>query len=385
MDGEYRGLWEFSIFFNAISFIHIKINIYFYNYHIINQHKNLKKMKKFVIGCIILNTLAITSTYAQNDNRKSEEKIILQDNKPSNEVEIEIRDGNVYVDGKKVAPYALNRNLKIIKKLNKAFDNSEMPDVELHIDKKILGGDAAPDNNKAMLGVSTEPSTNNDGALVKSVNANTPAAKAGLRDGDIITKVDKTTITSPQDLVAAINNYKPGDKVSVSLKRDGKEITETVTLTAREDNGFGSNFGNPDGDEDMMGSIQQMMRRFGDFGGNPFEGMEEMGGNGNFKIYGNGIPSNNNPKLGAQVEERADGQGIRVVKVVEKSAAEKAGILAEDIITNFGGNSINSIDDLSKALADTKDKKDIVVEVMRAGKAKTLYVQIEKPLRKKEF
>ena len=71
-------------------------------------------MKKFVIGCIILNTLAITSTYAQNDNRKSEEKIILQDNKPSNEVEIEIRDGNVYVDGKKVAPYALNRNLKII-------------------------------------------------------------------------------------------------------------------------------------------------------------------------------------------------------------------------------------------------------------------------------
>jgi S1-C subfamily serine protease len=71
--------------------------------------------------------------------------------------------------------------------------------------------------------------------------------------------------------------------------------------------------------------------------------------------------------------------------VVEKSAAEKAGILAEDIITNFGGNSINSIDDLSKALADTKDKKDIVVEVMRAGKAKTLYVQIEKPLRKKEF
>jgi serine protease Do len=340
-------------------------------------------MKKIIIYSLFSTVFSI-GAIAQNSTRKSEEKIILQDNQSGNEVKIEIKDGNIFVDGKKVAPYALNRNLTIIKKLNNALGSMDSPDVELRIDKDLFGGDMAQ-TNKAMLGVSTEENQGNAGAKVRDVNANTPAAKAGIRSGDVITKIDKVTITSPQDLVNTINDYKPGDKVTVYLNRDGKEIEEKVTLEAKADNGVGGIFGDPNSD-DMMENLQKMMRRFGDFGGNnPFDNMEEIGGNDNVKIFGNGIPSNNNMRIGAQLEERADGQGVRVVSVSPKSVADRAGISAEDIIVNFGGNPIKSLDDVSKALADTKDKKDIVVDVMRGGKLKTVYLQIEKPLRKKEF
>jgi serine protease Do len=347
-------------------------------------------MKKIIIAMLLCNAIGIATIKAQSTKSKSEEKIILQDSKPTSQVEIEIRDGNIYVDGKKVAPYALNRNLTIIKKLGKILNDNNAPDVDIQMNENIFGGDASVDN-KPMLGVSTEPSKQNDGAVVNSINANTPAAKAGLQIGDIITKVDKIAITNPQDLVGAISNYKPGDKVTIGFARNGKEMNEQITLAPKENSNMGNLFGGPNG-QDMMGSMQEMMKRFGEFGNgsNPFEGMDEIGGDGNMKVFGNkgmmgNIPSNNNAKLGAQVEDRADGEGVRVTKVIEKSSADKAGIVVEDIIINFGGNAIKSIDDLSNALLDTKDKKEIVVDVMRAGKIKTLYVVIEKALRKKEF
>jgi predicted metalloprotease with PDZ domain len=347
-------------------------------------------MKKSIIALLLCHTIGIVQVHAQTQKNKSEEKIILQNGKPSSQVEIEIRDGNIYVDGIKVAPYALNRNLTIIKKLGKILNDNNAPDVELNLDKDIFGGDATAEN-KPMLGVSTEPSKQNDGAVVNSINANTPAAKAGLQAGDVINKIDKIAITNPQDLVGAISNYKPGDKVIIGFNRNGKEMSEQITLAPKENNGMGNLFGGPNS-EDMMGSMQEMMKRFGDFGNgtNPFEGLEEIGSDGNTKIFGNrgvmnGIPNSNSAKLGAQVEDRADGQGVRVTKLVSNSSADKAGIQVEDIITKFGEYDIKSIDDLSEALLKVKDKKEIAINIMRTGKAKIVYVVMDKPLRKKEF
>jgi putative serine protease PepD len=57
-----------------------------------------------------------------------------------------------------------------------------------------------------------------------------PAAKAGLRPGDVITKLDGQPIESSADLAAQIRSKAPGDKVKVTYQRDGKESTVEVTL-----------------------------------------------------------------------------------------------------------------------------------------------------------
>jgi putative serine protease PepD len=83
----------------------------------------------------------------------------------------------------------------------------------------------------AYLGVSTsDASAATAGALVQSVSSGGPAADAGLRSGDVITKLGSIAIKGPNDLVAAIANHKPGDEVTVTVQR-GSDTTElTVTL-----------------------------------------------------------------------------------------------------------------------------------------------------------
>ena len=61
----------------------------------------------------------------------------------------------------------------------------------------------------------------------------TAAAKAGLRAGDIVTKLDSTTISGQTDLSGVIDGKKPGDKMTVTYIRAGKTHTTLVTLGAR--------------------------------------------------------------------------------------------------------------------------------------------------------
>jgi serine protease Do len=62
------------------------------------------------------------------------------------------------------------------------------------------------------------------------VLADSPAAKAGLKDGDIITKVGGVKIDSTHSLQSLVGKYKVGDKVELTVHRDGKDQTMTVTL-----------------------------------------------------------------------------------------------------------------------------------------------------------
>jgi putative serine protease PepD len=83
----------------------------------------------------------------------------------------------------------------------------------------------------AYLGVSTSSvSSTTSGALVQSVTSGGPAADAGLRSGDVITKLGSTTIKGTNDLVAAIATHKPGDKVTVTVRRGSDTSDLTVTL-----------------------------------------------------------------------------------------------------------------------------------------------------------
>lgn len=68
------------------------------------------------------------------------------------------------------------------------------------------------------------------GAIIRVVTPDLCGAKAGLQAGDIVTKIDSTDVTSASDLTSAIGNYKPGDKVTLTIFRSGETKTVEVTL-----------------------------------------------------------------------------------------------------------------------------------------------------------
>jgi putative serine protease PepD len=68
------------------------------------------------------------------------------------------------------------------------------------------------------------------GARVSTVNPGSPAQRAGLRQGDVVTEIDGQTVTSAEALIVAIRTHRPGEKVQLSYERDGRDRQATVTL-----------------------------------------------------------------------------------------------------------------------------------------------------------
>lgn len=68
----------------------------------------------------------------------------------------------------------------------------------------------------------------------EAVTKDGPAARAGLRAGDVITKFNDTVVDSGPTLIGEIWTHKPGDKVTLTYKRDGKTATAEVTLGERK-------------------------------------------------------------------------------------------------------------------------------------------------------
>jgi S1-C subfamily serine protease len=88
--------------------------------------------------------------------------------------------------------------------------------------------------DRAWLGVSSSEDPPRDGALVQDVTG-APAARAGLRPGDLIVQFDGRKIASPSDLGQAVLTRKPGDTVEVVVQRNGSRQTLKVTLGSRPD------------------------------------------------------------------------------------------------------------------------------------------------------
>ena len=71
-----------------------------------------------------------------------------------------------------------------------------------------------------------------DGAQVQNVQAGGAAAAAGIVEGDVVVKVGDRTIGGADELVVAVRAHHPGDVVPVTLVRDSRTLTVSVTLTA---------------------------------------------------------------------------------------------------------------------------------------------------------
>lgn len=73
-----------------------------------------------------------------------------------------------------------------------------------------------------------------EGVLVRSVSSGTPASKAGLKAGDVITRVDGLTVTSLQELRARLREKRDEKTVSLMVMRQGAQLSVTVTLESPE-------------------------------------------------------------------------------------------------------------------------------------------------------
>ncbi len=84
---------------------------------------------------------------------------------------------------------------------------------------------------KVTLGIMPDYTFQEGGVRVDGVSDNRPAMKAGLKQGDIITKLGSNKINGMQTYMEALGKFAPGDKTQVTVIRDGKELTLPIDLS----------------------------------------------------------------------------------------------------------------------------------------------------------
>ena len=98
------------------------------------------------------------------------------------------------------------------------------------------GGDAPPDpgppEDRPQLGVVLDAEADVPGAKIHEVMEGSPASAGGVLAGDIVTAMDGDEVGSARDMAGLFSKYRPGQKLEVTIKRDGKEKTLNIELEA---------------------------------------------------------------------------------------------------------------------------------------------------------
>lgn len=209
--------------------------------------------------------------------------------------------------------------------------------------------------NTAMLGVVTDKV--DQGAKITDITDESGAAKAGLKEDDIITKVDDKKIADPDDLTKVIRSHKPGDKVAITYLRDKKEQKATAELGKWKGAGFNALTKIPDMDWNVVGPKGKMTP-------------------GQYFAYGDG-----RPKLGLSVQDTEDGKGVKVIDVDDEGNANKAGVKENDVITAINDKEVNSADEVARIVRESREKPSLMLKVKRAGKIQNIEVKMPRKLK----
>lgn len=253
-------------------------------------------------------------------------------------------------------------------------NNIELEEIELEAEDMIAPPPPPPPPpmNAAFLGVMTEAAENTKGAIINSVSDASPAQKAGLKEKDIITKLNDKIIDGPNTLYEAVGEFKPEEKVNITYLREGKEKKTTAVLEKNKNVASNNNiyFNAPNGM--MPNNLRRGFKISPDQDFN-FE-MPELrsldGLTGQF---------NRKPKLGISIEDLETGEGVKVKSVNEASPAEKAGFKANDIIVMFDDKKVIDVSDLKWEFI--KEGQTLKFTVQRGGESKNIEVKIPKKLK----
>ncbi|MHA4847507.1 PDZ domain-containing protein [Flavitalea antarctica] len=334
-------------------------------------------MKKSVLSAaaLLAFTLLVTGTAVAQDEGKDKEKvksksklsdyeeiIIKKKTDADTKVTVEIKDGEVKVDGKPIDEYESEAiSIRRRKPAVVGYSTARSP---FRTGGVTINGDAdvwtTVDSTRAFLGISSQDSP--EGVKIVQVTEESAAEKAGLKSGDVIVMIDEKKIEEPEDVTSTIRKHKPKDKITITYKRNNKEAKATATLGVAKTNMYQAfNFEN-----DLHPQLGQL------------RAME------NFRFETPGAPVrafSNRQRIGIRAQDTEESNGAKVIDVGDESAAEKAGIKEGDIITSFDGKKITSADELSAAAKEAKDKTTMEVKYNRGGKSGTAQIKIPKKLK----
>jgi serine protease Do len=318
---------------------------------------------------LLLNLPATAQDEKEKDKEKDKNKVkqydeivIRKKSDKDSKVTVEIKDGQVTVNGKPMEDFD-DDNVSVRKRGSTVIING----VGTQSPFRNQGGgvwsyDGGGDSKGAFLGVSTGESKT--GAEIEEVTEKSAAEKAGLKKGDVITKIDNDAVYSQDDVSKIVQKHKPEDKVTITYKRDDKEQKTTATLGKRTTSSFSFN-----SDKFDLGGLQAM------------PAMPDMNFNWDRGNGVRGFNMNTKPRLGIKAQDTEDGKGVKVLDVDDESAAGKAGIKEDDIITEFDGKTVNSADELANAARESKEKTSVNVKLKRDGKVQSVDIKTPKKLK----
>jgi serine protease Do len=336
-------------------------------------------MKKniFFAGTLAAFLLASVSSFAQepkdqdkkeSQDKKSKEIIIRQKGDDDKKMTIVVDGENITVNGKPLSEFhdgdvsILSRDMK---RDSRNFLYS--PRINRDMDVHIFNDDMNNGKPRTFLGVLTEKT--NDGATITDVIKGSAAEKAGLQKDDIITGVDDKKITSPEDLMDAVKSYKPDDNVKIDYLRNNKKKDAKVKLGETKERSRTFSFNGDPG----------MYKNF-DFRMPEMPRMPKSYYNFNYNLW-----NNDQPKVGIKIEDTENGSGAKVLNVEEGSAADKAGLKKDDIITEVNGEKIKDVGDVKDELNEARDKESFTVKAKRNNSEMNFEIKIPKKLNSAEL
>jgi membrane-associated protease RseP (regulator of RpoE activity) len=203
------------------------------------------------------------------------------------------------------------------------------------------------------------------GALVESVEADSPAAKAGLQKGDVIVEFAGERVRSEAQLRRLIRETPAGRTVSLQVIRDGQARALNAKLQSRT-NHFNIDVQVP---EIHIPPISPQLFDYRGFNFQFGAGRPSLG------ISGDELTTQLASYFGVK-----QGKGVLVREVVVGSAAEKAGLKAGDVIVAVDGKSVATVTELRQALEikPSKEERKVNLTVVRDRHEQTVPVELER-------
>jgi hypothetical protein len=201
---------------------------------------------------------------------------------------------------------------------------------------------------QAFLGVMVGPAEGKaggeGGARINSVMPDSPAADAGLAEGDVITGVDDTPVSGPQQFVELVRGHKPGDRLIIKWTRDGKPMEKRVTLGTFPERGPAS-----PRREEARGQARPAEAWLGVAAAPLTEEVAKIAGTD---------------------------KGVLINSLTDESPAAKAGLLPGDVITAIDGKAVGGPGDLMDLIRGHKPGDTLRIDYYRSGKSHTAEVRL---------
>jgi S1-C subfamily serine protease len=199
---------------------------------------------------------------------------------------------------------------------------------------------------RASVGIAVEPTpmdADPSGVVIRQVTPSSPAAKAGMKRGDVIVKVGDKDIADFDALVNTLAIHKPGDKLTFQVLRNGKEMDLAVTLGE----------GRPEAPTQPGQPAPERATAF------------------------LGVQTRElTPDVKDQLVVKVD-KGAVVTEVVPNTPAERAGLKPSDVITRFNGQPIANPAELRDAVHKAGIGKKVTFQAARGKDTKEFAVELE--------